>query len=115
MKCFSSLIVTIAECHLNVHQRCQKNVPVMCGQDHTERRGRIQLSLSYNEVTPSLATVIVTLHEAKNLPPMDPNGLADPYVKVKLYPEEDQKKDTTKKKTATHNCTLNPTFNEQFK
>jgi len=100
-------------CHLNVHKRCEGNVPRFCGQDHTERRGRIQLSLSYTEVTPALASVVITVHECKNLPPMDPNGLADPYVKIKLFPEED--KTDTKKKTATKDCTLDPVFNEQFK
>ena len=103
------------ECHLNVHKRCQANVPPLCGTDHTERRGRIRLDISYTETTPLLASVIITVHEAKNLPPMDPNGLADPYVKIKLFPEAEDKKKDTKKKTATHNCTLNPTFNEQFK
>ena len=102
-----------AECQLNVHKRCEASVPHRCGQDHTERRGRIHVDLAYSQTTPALGSLVVTIHEAKNIPPMDPNGLADPYVKLKLFPDED--KHDTKKKTATIKCNLNPVFNEQFK
>ena len=101
------------ECHMNVHKRCQANVPPLCGTDHTERRGRIQLSITYNEPTNTSVHIVITIHEAKNLPPLDPNGLADPYVKLKLFPEVEKR--DTKKKTNVQKSTLNPTFNEQFK
>ena len=86
----------------------KESVPNLCGCDHTERRGRIHLSISVyastltvniieaKYVTPKILIIFETkflkISCFRNLIPMDPNGLSDPYVKVKLIPETGAKK-----------------------
>ena len=97
---------------MNVHKKCQRFVPDLCGLDHTERRGRIRISVKHERERKLLIEII----EARNLIPMDPNGLSDPYVKIKLIPTSDgnRKQQHSKYKTKTVNATLNPQWGEKF-
>lgn len=98
---------------MNVHKKCQSFVPDLCGLDHTERRGRIHLRISHERDNKLTVEII----EARNLIPMDPNGLSDPYVKIKLIPttsEGNKKPHFSKYKTKTVRATLNPQWFEKF-
>nr|XP_018666856.1 calcium-dependent protein kinase C isoform X3 [Ciona intestinalis] len=99
MKCTS--------CNLNFHKRCIRNVPALCGKDNTEKRGRIHLNCHIVD-----GKLAVSVQQGKNLAPMDPNGLSDPYVKVKLIPALKNDSKTLKRKTTIVEKSLNPHWNE---
>jgi classical protein kinase C len=114
---------------MNVHKKCQENVPDLCGCDHHERRGRLRIRLSIetshgrdpDSNKPSAAPLasssssqilVCEIKEAKNLIPMDPSGFSDPYVKVKLLPES--KSSPIKRKTKVVKSSLNPVWDESL-
>lgn len=91
-------------CNMNVHRKCQEFVPNLCGCDHTERRGRLELK-AYIDGN----KLCCEIRQGKNLLPMDPNGLSDPYVKCKIIPDGGE---VVKRKTRTIKANLNPQFHE---
>ena len=132
---FNCIVLLYLACDMNIHKKCKESVPNLCGCDHTERRGRILLKIAcsgqkltcegtsqisnnqfntYKRYATNLYYELMTFYlilvkEARNLIPMDPNGLSDPYVKMKLIPESG---DSSKKKTKTIKANLNPKWNE---
>ncbi|XP_068717844.1 BAI1-associated protein 3-like [Montipora capricornis] len=74
-----------------------------------EKYGVVTLKVFYDINHKKL---LVNVLNAKNLPPLDTNGLADPYVTLRLLPEDLFAKEV--KKTQTIKSTLFPLFDELF-
>lgn len=98
-------------CKLNVHHRCHSLVPRTCGQDLTEPYGRIQLAISCTPLDEDSQRVNIQIKCCRNLPPMDANGKADPFVKLQLLPDPTN---LYKQKTEIQPKTRDPIFNEEF-
>lgn len=71
--------------------------------------GWLELSVNYIESTHSLEC---TVHRARDLPPMDNSGLADPFCKLNIVTEEGSVRQSRWMKTKTVHKTRNPEFND---
>ncbi|EGD83280.1 kinase C beta [Salpingoeca rosetta] len=96
-------------CKLNVHKSCTSKVAHMCGFDHREKRGRVQLKIGIAKNSDGSRLVTCHVGQAHNLIPMDPSGSSDPYCKAKILPDKKEKQ-----KTRVHSTNLNPNFNHAF-
>ncbi len=75
-----------------------------------DRFGKLRFRCEYNH---SRRLLLVTVIDAWDLPPMDGDGKADPYVEVCLRPHDGVgRKGARKYTTAIKSNCLNPTFNE---
>ena len=76
-------------------------------------RGELRLGLLYTpgEKESKKGTLTILVRQAKELPSMDPNGLANAVVKCYLLPD---KSSSGKRKTGVVKNNLNPVWEEQF-
>ncbi|KAK5638153.1 hypothetical protein RI129_012448 [Pyrocoelia pectoralis] len=70
--------------------------------------GTVELALTYDPIN---LTLHCSLYRAKNLKPMDINGLADPFCKLNILPDA---KTYTRLRTKTVHKSINPEFNENL-
>ncbi|KAM9306516.1 multiple C2 and transmembrane domain-containing protein 1 isoform 7-T8 [Pholidichthys leucotaenia] len=81
-----------------------KDSPLEERQDSTQQS--VRLSDLHRKSQLWRGIVSIALIEGRNLTPMDPNGLSDPYVKFRLGPQKYKSKTVPK--------TLSPQWREQF-
>lgn len=65
--CVCVYLHLILACEMNVHKRCEKNVPALCGIDHTERRGRIRIKVMSDESKMTVYGLYIELLKALKL------------------------------------------------
>ncbi|KAM9306515.1 multiple C2 and transmembrane domain-containing protein 1 isoform 6-T7 [Pholidichthys leucotaenia] len=82
-----------------------KDSPLEERQDSTQQQS-VRLSDLHRKSQLWRGIVSIALIEGRNLTPMDPNGLSDPYVKFRLGPQKYKSKTVPK--------TLSPQWREQF-
>ncbi|XP_054613498.1 rabphilin-3A isoform X2 [Dunckerocampus dactyliophorus] len=87
---------------------CLERVVPLNGDEDSEERGRILVSLTYDS---QQGRLIVGVVRCAHLAAMDSNGYSDPFVKVCLKPDMGKK---AKNKTQIKKKTLNPEFQEEF-
>ncbi|CAI8052920.1 Protein kinase C alpha type [Geodia barretti] len=100
-----------ADCGVSVHHRCHEMVPKTCGQQVKETRGRLEMTVRSEDIDDQHIRLHIGIIQAANLPPMDANGLADPYVKLRMLPDSSN---SAKQKTERQAKTLCPVWEETF-
>lgn len=73
--------------------------------------GWLEVSINYDETQD---TLYCTLLRARDLPPMDSQGLSDPFCKVNIITAENTLRHTRWQKSRIAHKTNNPEFNETF-
>lgn len=73
--------------------------------------GWLEVSINYDETQD---TLFCTLLRARDLPPMDSQGLSDPFCKVNIITAENTLRHTRWQKSRIAHKTNNPEFNETF-
>ncbi|XP_075252985.1 uncharacterized protein LOC142344850 isoform X2 [Convolutriloba macropyga] len=88
--------------------------PIRTEGDKHETSDHNGHEMTATEVKPPQLICRITVFQAKNLIPMDANGLADPYVKIRLIPDNKKADKLHKHKSKRLKETLNPVWNEEF-
>lgn len=108
---YKILVETLALRKMSTTELIQHYFAERCGEQETaeEKYGAVTFKAFYDFNNQKLQVEVLN---AKNLPPLDTNGLCDPYVTVELLPEDFYGKEM--KKTEIIKNTLFPLFDEQF-